>query len=367
MKYPLFRFLTIIALSFCALLTDGCGSGDDGPSSEQTNRAQNVIGPEGGTVEVTDPNSPIKGVKVTVPPGAVAQKTTIFVEETWNAPKLPAGLSIDYPIINLGSGTPFLTDVEITFPVTYIPTSDQDILGVYYYNPAKAKWIIIPARKVSENKLTIKTTNFGLCRWGTVRLSEVDDDTIKASMEDMQSMFDAWSNLKQAMENKLQPLISVVENPTLSKNLARCDTQDQILSILASLRQDALQGVTDYLASSVVVNNCRICDRDNRCYSSCDPNKLISGQPIEWLQNEIQIYFRELFFSAVCPIDILGPICGKMVAWAKYQEAIRSLSCDWRCILKNGNLDFYLDLLVGNVCSFSIFGIEVYRSHNPCP
>ncbi len=367
MRYLACRFFTVITISLCALLMDGCGNGDDGAPSEQTNRAESVIGPGGGTVEVTDPNSAIRGVKVTIPPGAVAQMTTIFIEETWDAPQLPAGLSIDYPIINLGSGTTFLKDVEITLPVRYIPSVDGHILGAFYWNTTKAKWIIIPARQVNDHKLTITTRNFGLCRWGTVRLSEVDDDIVIASMEEMQSMFDAWSNLKQAMENKLNPLISVLDHPTLSRNLARCDTQNEILSILASLRQEALQGVTDYLATPAVVNNCKICDPDTCLASTCDPNKLISGQPIEWLQKEIQIYFQEIFISAACPIDLLGPICGKMVAWAKYQEAIRSLSCDWRCILANGNLDFYLDLLMGNVCSFSIFGIELYRSYHPCP
>lgn len=72
MRYLACRFFTIITISFCALLMDGCGSGDDGAPSEQTNRAESVIGPEGGTVEVTDPKSAIKGVKVTIPPGAVA-------------------------------------------------------------------------------------------------------------------------------------------------------------------------------------------------------------------------------------------------------------------------------------------------------
>ena len=361
MKYLICRFFITITLSFCVLLMDGCGNGDDGPPPEQTNRTQNVIGPEGGTVEVTDPNSPIKGVKVTIPPGAVAQKTTIFIEDTWDAPKLPAGLSIDYPIINFGSGITFLKDVEITFPVTYIPSRDEDILGAYYWNTTKAKWIIIPARQVNDYKLTITTRNFGLCRWGTVRLSEVDDDTVRAWMEDLQSMLDDWTDLKNRILQKLQP---VINNPT---NMTHCDTQNQILSFLASMRQDALQGVTDYLASAVVVNNCRICDRDNTCLPSiCYPDKLISGQPLAWLQKEFQIWFQEMFFSAACPVDILGPICGKMVAWAKYQEAIRALSCDWRCILENGNMDFYLDLLVGNACSFAIYGIEVYRSHNPC-
>jgi hypothetical protein len=270
--------------------------------------------------------------------------------------------------MNFVSSTTFLKDVEITLPVQLMPSADGDILGAYYWNTTKAKWIIIPARQVKDNKFTITTRNSGLYWWGIARLSEVDDDIVLASMEEMQSMFDAWSDLKQAVEKKLNPLLSVLANPTPSRNLTRCDTQNEIFSMLASLRQEALQGVTDYLATPAVVNNCKICDLNNTCLASaCDANQLISGQPYEWLRKEIEIYCNEIFYSAACPIPLLGPICGKLVAWAKYQEAIRSLGCDWRCILANGNLDFYSDLLLGNVCSFSMFGIEFYRSQHPCP
>lgn len=368
MKYPVRLSIAIIMISLCALLVDGCGDGDDGAPSEEPNPAEHVIGPAGGTIEVTDPNSAIKGVRITIPPGALAETTTILVEETTDFPSLPAGLSAFYIPMNFVSSAAFLKDVEITFPVQLIPDADGEILGAYYWNATKAKWTIIPARQVKDNKITIATRNSGLFWWGIARLSEVDDDTVVASMEEMQSMFDAWTNLKQELESRLDPLMEVLANPTPSRNLTRCDTQDEILGILASLREDALQGVADYLATPAVASNCKICDPFNNCVpSACDADLLISGQPIDWLRKEIEIYCNEMFASAVCPIDILGPVCGKLVAWAKYQEAIRSLGCDWRCILANGDLDFYSDLLMGNVCSFSIYGIEFYRSQHPCP
>jgi|WetSurMetagenome_2_1015567.scaffolds.fasta_scaffold165875_1 hypothetical protein len=368
MRYPVRLSVAIMTISLCALLADGCGDGDDGAPSKHTYPTEHVIGPAGGTIEVTDPNSYLKGVRITFPPGAVAQTTTIRIEEAWDIPSLPAGLSAFYVPMNFVSSTTFSKDVEITFPVQLIPTADGDILGAYYWNTAKAKWTIIPARQVKGNKITITTRNSGLFWWGIARLSELDDDTVVASMEEMQSMFDAWINLKQAIESRLNPLMQLLANPTPSRNVTRCDTQNEMLSTLASLREDALQGVADYLATPAVVNNCKICDLNNNCVASaCDANELISGQPIEWLRKEVQIYFDEIYWSATCPIDLLGPICGKMVAWAKYQEAIRSLGCDWRCILANGNLDFYSDLLMGNVCSFSIFAIELYRTEHPCP
>jgi hypothetical protein len=366
MKYFLCRFLFTITISSCALLMHGCGGGggDGGSSSEQNTRVEKVIGPEGGTVEVTDPNSSLNGVKITVPEGALTQETTIYIEETRYAPSLPAGLTSENPVLQLGPSMIFLKDVEITFPIKEIPSSNQEILSAFYWNSNKARWMAIIPRQVDDQKMIIQTDDFGLCRWGIIRLGEVEPDTVAAWMEEMQGMFDDWSELQKTIMDQLQPLISVVDDPT---ELTNCDKQDALLSFLSSLREQALQGVTDYLGSEIVWNECKICDKNNNCYASCDPNEIISGAPIEWLQKEVQIWYRSMFLSSVCPVDILGPAVQKAIAWVEYQEAIRSLKCDWRCILKNGNSQFYADFLLGTACSFSIFAIEYSRNFYPCP
>jgi hypothetical protein len=61
-----------------------------------------------------------------------------------------------------------------------------------------------------------------------------------------------------------------------------------------------------------------------------------------------------------------GELVGVYVAEARYLQAARELKCDWRCLLLNGDIEFYVDLLLGNACSFSIFAIEFYRSNEGC-
>ena len=141
MKYFLCRFLFTITISSCALLMHGCGGGggDGGSSSEQNTRVEKVIGPEGGTVEVTDPNSSLNGVKITVPEGALTQETTIYIEETRYAPSLPAGLTSENPVLQLGPSMIFLKDVEIKFPIKEIPSSNQEILSAFYWSSNKAR------------------------------------------------------------------------------------------------------------------------------------------------------------------------------------------------------------------------------------
>lgn len=363
------RSLAPVAVSVCALVVLGCSSSDDARGGD-SGSGQAVIGPLGGTVEVTDANHPLRGLKITVPPGAVAQDTAFSIESAMDAPALPTGLSGDYPAVTLGPGMTFPKYLQLTFPVTYVPTGDGDILGAYCWNAASGRWVVIPARWVGDGQLIVATNELGLCRWGTIRLGQVDDETVRAWMNDLQRMFDDWDELEAALLAKLQPFISVIENPA---SFYRCDTQDAILRQLAAWREEALREMTAYLQSPTVMDACRVCgisipDLSNTCQPSvCDADAVISGQPIEWLQEEVRIWLQDLFWSSSCPVDVLGPIAGKVMAWAKYREAITRLACDWRCVLRNGTPEFYGSLLLGNACSFSILAIELYQSHNPCP
>lgn len=352
MKYLKFRSFLITTISLSVLLVGGCGDGDGGPPLEQTTRVEKVIGPEGGTVEVTDPSSEIYGVKVEIPAGALAEETTIIIEETRYAPSLPTGLTSGNPIVNLSPDTPFLKDIEITFPIQNIPNGDEEILCGFYWDTDNANWIVVPPEQINDNEMIIKTNHISLWRWGTVLLNEVETETVTAWMEDM---FDDWSQLQTIVEDQLEPFTSAIQD---WENWVYCDNQDAILSLLDFMAQGAEERIAEYLES--VWDVCKICDSENVCVN-CDARELIIGQPVEWLEIEIEIYMTELQLS-----EVLGEILGKMVAWVQYEEAIHSLGCDYRCILENGNFDFYTDLLVGNISMFSIFAIVLYQSNNPC-
>lgn len=313
---------------------------------------ESVIGPEGGTVEVADRNSPIYGVKLEIPAGALAHEATIIISQTESAPSLPAGLISYNPFVNLNTDTPFLKDIEITFPIQNIPNGDEEILSGFYWDTDNANWIVVPPEQINDNEMIIKTNHISLWRWGTVLLNEVETETVTAWMEDM---FEDWSELQTAVEDQLEPFTSAIED---WENWVFCDNQDAILSFLDFMAQGAEERIAEYLEN--VWDVCKICDTENVCVN-CDASELITGQPVEWLEIEIEIYFTEQLLSAK-----LGEILGKMAAWVQYQEAIHSLGCDYRCILENGNFGFYTDLLVGNISMFSIFAIVLYQSHNPC-
>lgn len=358
------RSLDTIALSLCVLLASGCN---------RVWRTEKTIGPEGGTVEVTDPLSGFQGVKLVVPAGAVAQATTFSIESAPEAPALPPGLGGDLPAVRFGPAATFSRDLTMVFPAPELPAAEGEILGAYRWNATQGRWAFTPARQVVTGQLIIAANELGLCGWGTIRLGEVDADTMRASMGDMQRLYDDRAQIEVAAQQKLDPLLSVLENPL---SLQQCSTQDSVYALLASMRQDALAGVAAYLADPNVAQACAICydvydsgSPVTYCASGCDATELVSGQPAQWLLKEIEIWISEAFASSMPLPDYvaaLGPGLGKMAASGKYRQAITELDCDWRCILKNGNAGFYADLLIGNACSFSMFGLEMYRAYYGC-
>jgi hypothetical protein len=183
-------------------------------------------------------------------------------------------------------------------------------------------------------------------------------------MEDLPSLVDDWATYRATLVARLAPFQTMIEDVSIA---TKCATQQGAIDWLTRSRQSSLDAVTAYLSSQTVVNACRICDRGGGCQASvCDADSLISGEPLLWLGNEIKIWWQAMIISSVCPVDALGPLVEKLVALAKYQAAIRELNCDWRCVIEHGTHDFFGELLYGNVCTFSIFALELYQEHNPC-
>ncbi len=78
--------------------------------------ASGVVGSSGGEVRVDDPDSELNGVSVSVPEGAVAEKTSITVDASSELPPLPAGSEVVAPPVGI-SVTGRVTRMRIALPV----------------------------------------------------------------------------------------------------------------------------------------------------------------------------------------------------------------------------------------------------------
>lgn len=370
-----FRFV-VIFLSYCLVVMDGCGDGGDLDLGEgwEWPTTQREIGPEGGIIEVTDTTSTLYGIKVFIPEGALDQKTTIVIQDKWVASPLPAGLTSDYPMVELSPSTTFLKDIKIAFPVLDIPSGDDgEILGAFYWEPTKEKWIVTFPERFIDTEMIIETNKFGLWRWGSVSLDDVEPETATSWME---NMFEGWADLHEAILDELiVPWSKVYQDP---QELRFCEVQDSIKSELLIIHQTARQGVADYLATNDVLDQCPICSTTNfaeylsgdlDCIPSvCDPTELATGQPFGWLINEFKGYIEALRIEMVfAPLPgVPGELMGILVAESYYLNGAIYYNCAWRCLLENGNLEFYFDLLASNASYLSMLGIEIYNAQEGC-
>lgn len=366
MRYLRLLFLVIITVSISsALFLGGCGGdGDDDLASWEK-----VIGPEGGTIEVAEPSSRIYGVKIEIPAGALAQEATIIISEYEEVSALPAGMKSIYPIVNLSSNTPFLKDINITFPIWNIPSRDGEILSAFYLQTDGATWTTVIPIQIKDNQMIIKTDHLSAWRWGVVSLEEAEPETIKAAIEEM-FYVDDWNEddlneLTTGVGKKIESFTSTFDEwLDYFYYWDECDDRQEVAKILNYIIQVTEAGITEYLETQSVIDACDpvyICELSNMLITD------EQGRLMKWIEGEIRALFGEGFWSLMPGNDILMDVVGKALIEAQYRHAVEyELGCDYRCILENGNLNFFINVLACNISYLALFGMEVYESYDPC-
>jgi hypothetical protein len=331
---------------------DGCG-GDGGdlnlnegwkfPSTEQ------VIGPEGGTIEVTDPNSTLYGVKVEIPAGALSQETNIVIQENSFAAILPTGLTSSYPIVKFSPDITLSTDIQITFPVKYLPSGDDGrILSAFYWNPDIHKWIIMQPRQILQNEVIVGTNHFGVWRWGTVSLTEVEEDTVEVWLKDTFGD-DDYNNFVINLETDFQWLTSAIED---WENFIRCESQNLTLNFLSETIKKAESNVNSLVKS--LETECGICDLTGSSF----PEKIQ-----QYIKIELGYYSYDMLIEAMSTSSFLVGIVGKLALFMWHQNALQELNCDVGCMFETAPFPLTYDLVLyysanivfGSVIAFQVF------------
>lgn len=102
-----------------------------------------TIGPEGGIIEVTDPSSPLYGVRVEIPAGALEQETAITIGQAAAVPSLPPELTPLSPIVTFQpEGLYFNLPVKITIPYDGSNGEETESVFPYTYNKSDQYWSI---------------------------------------------------------------------------------------------------------------------------------------------------------------------------------------------------------------------------------
>ena len=147
-----FLRVSLAALTVC-LAPAGCGGGGGGGggAAAPTPSASGTVGAAGGTVTVTDINSPIVGTQVTIPAGALSAPTNITI--TPNAGG--TGLPTDAMVVDLGpSGTLFSQPVTVTIKYSAQYLTDNSIT-----DPTTLKVVSIDAGAANSTLGTVSQDN----------------------------------------------------------------------------------------------------------------------------------------------------------------------------------------------------------------
>jgi hypothetical protein len=127
--------------------------------------AAGVIGPEGGEVAVTNPSSPINGVKVTVPENALEENNTISISYNKTPPGgLPADATLISSVlrVDISSDKEFKEPVKITLPFTVPLSPNVDVPAVFYWDAEKMEYDTLQINDVDyiNNSVTFSTIHF---------------------------------------------------------------------------------------------------------------------------------------------------------------------------------------------------------------
>lgn len=130
---------------------------------------QAVQATTGGDVVVTDPQSPVQGLRITIPPAALPQNTTVLVMEVSNPQGIPAPPRAAGQIVELmANGVTFLQPVVVTFPYDAALVGalglDETTLRLWRYNTSAGQWAPVPQQQLDTTRrvLVAQLTSFSL-------------------------------------------------------------------------------------------------------------------------------------------------------------------------------------------------------------
>ena len=154
-----------------------------------------TIGPEGGVVEVTDPESPVYGAKVEIPEGALGEDKTLSLSAVDMPSDLPGASIPTGPCIDFGpDDTLFLAPVFL-----FLPYRDEDNDG------------LIDGTTLPEDQVVVNSFNETLGEWEAVEVISRDpiSNVVEALVHHL-SLFQIFCGDDYC--NECGPCAEVIEN-----------------------------------------------------------------------------------------------------------------------------------------------------------
>lgn len=328
------------------LALGGCGS-----EPEDTG-AHAVIGPQGGTLTVDSPGSPIDGVAVEIPVGALAREANValrVVRDGSDLPDLPSGLAAFEPIVELASDVPFDRDVRLVFPLPSAGRQVDRIPSGFRADFAGAAWQVALADRLDDGSFAVRTRAVGTWRWGVTLVDEVDYGTLRPALVSVYGESEV-GHMEAAGREQFDALVQ--DLPADEDAWTQCDTIDLIVEVIASVRADEARDIEETIAG--------VC-------GGCDVTAgVFVDELLDYLEARVKHWLYDLLIEAASPNFVIE-ILAKMAAYGYYQSILDGLTCDYECLAQEsppglwGHAGAYL------VCDVALAFIAFGVQFTECP
>ncbi|HVR87014.1 MAG TPA: Ig-like domain-containing protein, partial [Planctomycetota bacterium] len=133
-------------------LADQAGNVAQVSSNFRSDSAISPVGAAGGAVGITNPSVPGFGAEILIPPGALSENVTFFIEAISSFPPLPQGFGSAGPVVDFGPTTVFALPVTISVPydpLTLVPLNLSPLgLRLFLFDSSSHTWTLVPILSV---------------------------------------------------------------------------------------------------------------------------------------------------------------------------------------------------------------------------
>jgi hypothetical protein len=282
------------------------------------------VGPAGGSIAVTDPHSPLAGVKVNVPAGAVSGANITLTARTDSDLPLPPGLA------GLGYGFDLATDealaseIEICFPVYSSQRRYDQILSGLYLDATAARWDVAQPASVGSHVFTVRTRKVGTWRPGVTLVGEADE-ALTDSIELIHGP-QVIAQFKEGVRGFVEPFLDRIASIDTWTNCSNVTT------LLADLTR--LRGLARALDLSDVAPQCGTCNVSLSQFRE-DIGELISIK--------VESYVTDNLLQLV-DLPFWADVATQLLTLTYYQNKVEALSCDYECLVEANPTGLWLNV-----------------------
>jgi hypothetical protein len=312
--------------------------------------AEAVVGPEGGTVEVTDPESSLYGLRIEVPEGALGVETNLKIQEQltpMEGMELPGGLASFNPVVTLVPDVEFSKKITISFPTQGVPGDIDNIPSGFYYSALDGEWRVLMADAVSKNGFSVSTDRFGHWRWGFTLVHEVETQALEFTLEDLHGA-DTWRDMKQAAEDQFNESIIDLQDEETWEN---CHELEAVVNVLQGVMELSAEDLASKLEAA-----CGGCD--------VTPGEFMDGLA-EYIRERVRYFLVDEMVSA-CGLPFLLELYIRLEVAIHYQNVIENMECDYECLLEESPEGFWADIASYYIAGIALLIIDIGSDYQPC-